>query len=155
MDGVITHVAAIHRRKIRKIRGTTEKLYDLIEQEEEVYEKTRLNEEKKIKEAELYISRFRSKARLASNVQSRVKALAKLEKKEKLEPSNELRFSFGYAPTPAKTVLTANQLNFSYKPEKQAHRGFQPDRGSQGSGLRDRPQRQGQDHPVAVCWLRT
>ncbi len=117
MDGVVTHVAAIHGRKIRKMGGTTTKLYELVEREEDIYEKTRLNEEKKRKETEAYIARFRSKARLASNVQSRVKALAKQEIKEKLERSKDLRFSFGFAPTPAKTLMSVSELGFSYTPE--------------------------------------
>jgi ATP-binding cassette subfamily F protein 3 len=124
MDAVVTHVAAIHRRQVRKMMGITEKLYELIANEEEIYEKTRLNDEKKRKEAELYISRFRSKARLASNVQSRMKALAKQEKLEKLDTIKNLRFSFGYAPTPAKTVMSVSQLNFGYTPEKKLIKDF-------------------------------
>ncbi|MBW1810797.1 MAG: ABC-F family ATP-binding cassette domain-containing protein [Deltaproteobacteria bacterium] len=124
MDGVITHVAAIHRHKIRKVKGSTDKLYELIDCEEEVYEKTRLNEEKKRKEAEAYILRFRSKARLATNVQSRIKALAKIEKKEKLVTHKDLRFSFGFAATPAKTLLSTSGLSFSYTPDRRLIEDF-------------------------------
>ena len=47
MDSVVTHVVAIHRTKAIKIEGNTEKLYNQINQDEEIYEKTRLNQEKK------------------------------------------------------------------------------------------------------------
>ncbi len=124
MDGVVTHVAAIHRHKIRKMKGTTSKLYEIIEQEEDIHEKTRLNEEKKRKEAEAYITRFRAKARLATNVQSRMKALAKMEPLDKLAHIKDLRFSFNYAPTPAKTVMSASRLNFGYTPERRLIRDF-------------------------------
>lgn len=50
MDNVVTHIAGIHRQKIKKIKGDTSKYYLQIAQDEEVYEKTRLNEEKKKKE---------------------------------------------------------------------------------------------------------
>ena len=54
-----THTMAIHRMKMRKVPGTTHKLYEQILEEEEVYEQTRINEEKKRKEIELFINRFR------------------------------------------------------------------------------------------------
>jgi len=82
MDGVVTHVAGIHRRKVKKIEGNTEKFYQQIAQEEEIYEKTRVNDEKRRKEIELFITRFRAKARLAGMVQSRIKTLSKLDKKD-------------------------------------------------------------------------
>ncbi|GHT44055.1 hypothetical protein AGMMS49921_13230 [Endomicrobiia bacterium] len=50
MDSVVTHCAAIHRTKARKIEGGTQKLYEQIEKEEEIYEKTRENVEKKKKQ---------------------------------------------------------------------------------------------------------
>ena len=62
MDGVTTHTMGIHRQKIRKIAGPTHKLYQQILMEEEVYEQTRINEEKKRKEVEQFINRFRAQA---------------------------------------------------------------------------------------------
>src|SRR5512134_3125929 len=62
MDSVTTHTMGIHRRKVRKVTGPTSKYYDQIIQEEEVYEKTRTNEEKKRQQAESFITRFRAQA---------------------------------------------------------------------------------------------
>jgi ATP-binding cassette subfamily F protein 3 len=114
MDRVITHVVAIHRKGIRKIQGNTEKLYSQIAQDEEIYEKTRINDERKQKELEQFISRFRAKARLANLVQSRVKTLAKIEKKNKLESIKDLSFRFRYQPISAKYVMHIDNLSFSY-----------------------------------------
>ncbi len=114
MDSVITDTLGIHRRKVKKIKGNTDKLYNQILKEEEIYEKTRLNDEKKKRETELYINRFRAKARLAGLVQSRIKALDKSEKLEKLEKIKTLDFSFSYEPTPAKVVMNVSDLSFSY-----------------------------------------
>ena len=75
-----------------------------------------MNDEKKRKETELFITRFRAKARLANMVQSRIKTLAKMEKKEKLESTRTLAFSFKSHPFPAKQVLRAEALEFSYTP---------------------------------------
>ncbi|MDY6822940.1 MAG: ABC-F family ATP-binding cassette domain-containing protein [Thermodesulfobacteriota bacterium] len=115
MDGVITHTMGIHRRKIRKIPGNTEKYYGRIMKEEEIHEKTRQNEEKKRRDAEQFISRFRAKARLAGMVQSRIKALEKQENHEKLEQIKTLDFSFNYAPVKAKTLLQIKDLGFAYE----------------------------------------
>ncbi len=114
MDSVITHTMGIHRYKIRKLEGTTEKYYQQILQDEEIYEKTRINDEKKRKEVELFISRFRAKARLASLVQSRIKNLQKKERLEKLDKIETLDFEFHSEEFPAKVMLETHNLTFSY-----------------------------------------
>ena len=114
MDKVITHTMAIHRKKIRKIAGNTGQLYNQIAQDEEVYEKTRINDERRQKEIELFISRFRAKARLANMVQSRIKTLEKMEKRNKLEEIKNLEFSFRSKPFRGKQVMTVEDLTFAY-----------------------------------------
>ena len=117
MDRVVTHVMGIHRQKVRKIAGTTEKYYAQIAQDEEIHEKTRLNDERRRKEVELFISRFRAKARLAGLVQSRVKALQKMEKRNKLEKLRDLEFAFREKPLSGKHTLSARHVGFTYEPE--------------------------------------
>ena len=114
MDKVVTHTLGIHRRKSRKIRGNTLKYYNQIAQEEEVYEKTRINDERRRKEIQQFITRFRAKARLANLVQSRIKTLKKMEKKEKLEALHLLDFSFRSKSFPAKQILACRDLTFGY-----------------------------------------
>jgi ATP-binding cassette subfamily F protein 3 len=116
MDRVVTHVMGIHRQKVRKIAGTTEKYYAQIAQDEEIHEKTRLNDERRRKEVELFISRFRAKARLAGLVQSRVKALQKMEKRNKLEKLRDLEFAFREKPLSGKHALSARHVGFTYEP---------------------------------------
>ena len=114
MDKVVTHVLGIHRKKIRKISGNTEKYYTQIAQDEEVYEKTRQNDERRKKEINQFISRFRAKARLANMVQSRIKTIEKMEKKDKLDQLKTLEFSFRSKPFRGKHVLRAEHQSFSY-----------------------------------------
>ena len=114
MDKIVTHTIGIHRKKVRKIAGNTGKLYTQIAQEEEIYEKTRTKDERRRKQIEVFITRFRAKARLANLVQSRIKTLEKQKKKEKLETIKELDFSFRDKPFRAKYVLSARNLSFSY-----------------------------------------
>ncbi len=124
MDKVITHTLAIHRMKFRKIEGNTEKLYAQIARDEEVYERTRKNDEKRQKEIEQFITRFRAKARLANLVQSRIKTLEKMEKKEKLESVKNLDFSFRAKPLKGKSLLSVSGLVFSYDDKKSIINGL-------------------------------
>jgi ATP-binding cassette subfamily F protein 3 len=114
MDRIVTHTLGIHRKKIRKIAGNTAKYYAQIAQDEEIYEKTRLKDERRAKEVEQFIGRFRAKARLAGMVQSRIKTLAKLEKKEKLHSMRDLEFGFRSLEFRGKHVLSAQGLSFGY-----------------------------------------
>ncbi len=124
MDKVVTHTLGIHRRKLRKVTGDTAKYYDQIAQEEEIYEKTRLNDERKQKEMELFITRFRAKARLAGLVQSRVKSLEKMEKKEKLVSLRNLDFAFAEKPFHHKYALEMKDVHFHYDPARPLFRDF-------------------------------
>jgi len=114
MDSVTTHTMGIHRCKMRKIAGPTQKLYQQILQEEEIHEKTRINDEKKRSEVEEFINRFRAKATKAKAVQSRIKALEKMEKLDKLSDIRTLDFSFKSAPFPGKWLMSATNISFSY-----------------------------------------
>lgn len=114
MDKIVTHTLGIHRRNVRKIPGNTEKYYAQIAQDEEIYEKTRVNDERRRRDIEQFISRFRAKARLANMVQSRVKTLEKQEKREKLETIKALDFSFRGCPFSAKYLSTVRDICFSY-----------------------------------------
>ena len=116
MDKVVTHTVGIHRRKARKIAGDTNKYYSQIAQDEEIYEKTRLNDERRQKEIKQFITRFRAKARLANMVQSRVKTLEKLEKKDKLAQIETLDFSFRSEAFRGKHVLSVRNASFTYDP---------------------------------------
>lgn len=117
MDNVTTHTMGIHRAKIRKIPGSTHKLYDQILQDEEVYEQTRINEEKKRREAEEFINRFRAQANRARAVQSRIKALEKMGKLEKMTEADTLDFQFNAAPFQGKWLLESEDISFSYEPD--------------------------------------
>ena len=117
MNSVTTHTMGIHRRKIRKVAGGTEKFYQQIIQEEEIYEKTRINDERKRGELEQFINRFRAQASRAKAVQSKIRMLEKHEKKGKLVEERNLDFAFKAAPFPGKWLVEIDDLSFSFSEE--------------------------------------
>ncbi len=114
MDDVTTHTMYIHRGDIRKIKGDTTKLYNQVAQDEEIYEKTRVNEDKKRKELEVFINRFRAQASKATLVQSKIKALERMGQKEELAEEATLDFRFCSAPNPGKVLMEVKNLSFHY-----------------------------------------
>ena len=116
MDGVTTHTMGIHRSRIRKIAGPTDKLYQQILMEEEVYEQTRVNEEKKRREVEQFIDRFRAQATRARAVQSKIKALQKRGRLERMAEIKDLDFQFTPAPFTGKYLIEAEGISFSFDP---------------------------------------
>lgn len=114
MDSVTTHTMVIHRCRLRKIPGSTQKLFEQILLEEEVHEKTRINDEKKRKDVEQFINRFRAQANKAKAVQSRIKALQRHERIEKLVDARTLDFSFNAAPFTGKQLLVAETVSFGF-----------------------------------------
>jgi ATP-binding cassette subfamily F protein 3 len=114
MDAVATHIIGIHRKKLRKIRGNTEKYYSQIARDEEIYEKTRIKDERRRREIDQFIRRFRAKARLANLVQSRIKLLAKTTQHEKLEKIKSLDFSFRSLPFSGKYLVNSRDISFGY-----------------------------------------
>ncbi len=114
MDSVVTHIVGIHRKNVKKCTGLTGNYYERVSKEEEVYEKQRINIEKKHKKTNEFINKFRAKARRASLVQSRVKRIRKEQELEKLDKISTLSFSFNFASFPAKYVMDIADLSFSY-----------------------------------------
>ena len=118
MDQVTTHTACIHRQKLKKVPGPTVKLYEQILLEEEVHEKTRINDIKKREKMDVFINRFRAKASKATVVQSRIKMRDKLPNLEELSSIESLDFDFRYEPFAAKVMMEVENLKFGFDPGK-------------------------------------
>jgi len=117
MDSVTTHTMAIHRWRIKKVNGPTEKVYQQLLMEEEIYNKTRINDEIKRKEVEQFINRFRAKATKAKAVQSRIKALEKKERHEELSEIRNLEFTFNSSPFTGRQLMEIHDLAFGFNLE--------------------------------------
>ncbi|MFA6170200.1 MAG: ABC-F family ATP-binding cassette domain-containing protein [Candidatus Margulisiibacteriota bacterium] len=118
MNSVTTHTLGLHRLKTKKIEGDTAKLFEQIATEEESYGKTLQKEQKKREEAMEFINRFRAQAARASLVQSRIKALEKMGKKEELVKITELGFRFNSVEFEANYLMRAENITFGYSPDR-------------------------------------
>ncbi len=118
MNSITTHTIAIHRKKIKKIEGDTIKMYEQIATEEEVYERSRQKEEKVRQKTQEFIDRFRAQAARASLVQSRIKALEKMGKKEELASITELGFRFNAADFHSQYMMQVKDISFGYEPSR-------------------------------------
>jgi ATP-binding cassette subfamily F protein 3 len=117
MDEVTTHTMGIWRQKLVKVKGNSEKYFEQLIAEEEVYEKTRQNIERKRKDLEEFVNRFKAKASKATQAQSRMKMLEKMTSLEELAAIATLDFSFHYKECPGKILLELKDLSFGYTDE--------------------------------------
>lgn len=119
MDEIIDHTIIIYRGSSIKITGNTQDMYDKIATDEETYEKSRINLNKKKEQIQKYIDRFRYKARLAGGVQSKIKMVEKMGEMEKLANIESLDFDFKYQEfTGNANMVNVDNLFFGYDKDK-------------------------------------
>lgn len=114
MKTVCNSTMGIHRQKLIKVTGNYSKYKNKIAEDEALYESTRLNQEKKIKEAEAFVERFKAKASKATQAQSRQKMLDKMQEFDALENIKNLDFKFNYKEIHAKELGQIEGLSFGY-----------------------------------------
>lgn len=114
LDSTCTHTLGVHRQKVYKVDGGTQKLFSLILEEEGRYEKTRQNLEKKKSHAEAFVKRFGAKASKATQAESRKKMIAKMPVLEELAHLYHLDFNFNFKAFPGQKMVQAEHLSFSY-----------------------------------------
>lgn len=117
MNSVCDSIGGIYLRKFKKVKGTTHKYYEQLQMEQEVQEKAKANQDKKIKHMQNFVDKYRAKARGASQAQSRLKALQKMEDLNLEEDQAFINFRFHYAQFPAKILCEVKDVSFAY-PEK-------------------------------------
>ncbi len=118
MNSVTTHTVAIHRGKMRRMPGSTTKIYEILAQDEEIHEKTRVNSQKARRQQERFIDRFRAKASKARQVQSRIKQLSKQEKLDELDAISTLEFQFRSAAFSGAYLLQCSDVTFGYEEDQ-------------------------------------
>ena len=114
MDSVTTHTMGIHRGRLIKIKGPTDNYYTQLLIKEELHEKTRQNQETKIRELQRFVNRFGAKASKAAQAKSKQRQIERIKLLSELRSEYTLGFCFNFKPTPAKILMEVRDLAFSY-----------------------------------------
>ena len=114
MDAVTTHTMGLTRKTLNILEGDTHKFYQQLKDNEELYEKQKLSQDKKVKELEEFIAKNKARASTAAQAQSKVKLLEKMDRMDNLRFDNTLKFNFNFKDTPAKILLDIKDLSFGY-----------------------------------------
>jgi len=117
MDGVCNHTMGIIRRDLFLIAGDTHRFYDQLAENEELYAKQKVSQDKKVKELEEFIAKNKARASTAALAQSKVKQLEKMDRMEDIGFDSTLKFDFQYKDTPAKVLLDVQDISFGYTPD--------------------------------------
>ncbi|MEA3512470.1 MAG: ABC-F family ATP-binding cassette domain-containing protein [Campylobacterota bacterium] len=117
MDAVSTHTMGLNRKSLSIIEGGTRKFYEQLKSEDELHEKQKASQDRKVKELEDFIAKNKARASTAAQAQSKVKLLEKMEIIDTLESENRLKFDFNFKETPAKVLLDIKDISFGYKKE--------------------------------------
>lgn len=115
LDKIVNRIAEIEYQRLTIYTGNYSDY--LIEKEErrEIQQNAFKNQEKYIKEQERFIERFRAKASKASAVQSRVKALEKLNRVDAVEgPLAAIRVKFAVDKQPGRIISHLNIKRKAY-----------------------------------------
>ena len=114
MDAVSTHTMGLTRKTLNILAGDTHKFYQQLKDDEELYEKLKISQDKKVKELEEFIAKNKARASTAAQAQSKVKLLEKMDRLDTLGFENTLKFNFNFKETPAKVLLDIKNLSFGY-----------------------------------------
>ena len=114
MDKVTTHTMGIVRKNLILIKGNTHKFYAHVKEQDELYAKQKINQDKKIKELEVFIAKNKTRAATAALAQSKVKQLEKIKRFDDLSNEVALDFDFNYKETPTKIVMEVENFAFGY-----------------------------------------
>lgn len=115
LDKIVNKIAELEYEKLTLYTGNYSDY--LVEKEErrELQQNAFKNQEKYIKEQERFIERFRAKASKASAVQSRIKALEKLDRVDAVDgPLSAIKIRFAVDRQPGRVISKLNILKKAY-----------------------------------------
>lgn len=115
IDRMVNQIAELRSQKLFMYPGNYEKYIEMREEQLELQQKTYDSQQRQIAQTERFIERFRAKATKARQVQSRVKALDKIDRVDAPDSdAPEMSFRFPDPPRCGKVVLTIENLLKTY-----------------------------------------
>jgi ATP-binding cassette subfamily F protein 3 len=123
LDKMVNQIAELGHGKIIIYKGNYSHYLDEKEQRSAALQKQRELQKAEIKRIQAYIDRFRAKASKASEVQSRIKQLAKFELVPERERTKKIHFRFPQSQRSGKDVIIVRDLGKAYG-QKQVFSGI-------------------------------
>lgn len=114
VNSVTNRTLEIFLNKLTNFKGNYDAYLNFKEERDELLENQYELQQKKIKETEKFIERFRYKATKAKQVQSRIKQLEKIELLELPSDKKEIRIGFPEAPPSGKMNIELKNLSKSF-----------------------------------------
>ncbi|HYP22462.1 MAG TPA: ABC-F family ATP-binding cassette domain-containing protein [Actinomycetota bacterium] len=115
INGIATKVVEIDRARLTTYTGNYEAFVRQRAERARLAEAAAVNQQRKTAQTQAFIDRFRYKASKAKQVQSRVKALEKMEKAEGPgRRQRTMKLAFPQPPRPGRVVLDLAGVGFSY-----------------------------------------
>ena len=118
LDRLCTEILSIEGGKLVPYTGNYTSFVDQRTARMEMLEQAKRSQDRKLAKTEAFIDRFRYKATKATQVQSRIKQLAKVERIELEEAYKSISFTFPESRKGGSTVLVAEGLAKAYGPVK-------------------------------------
>lgn len=115
LDNVITKTVDVTQNQLVTYEGN----YSFYQQEKELRQEIQQNafenQQQKIKQTERFIERFKAKATKARQVQSRVKALERMDMiEEVVDDTAAVNFKFRFSQQPGRYIINLNHVSKSY-----------------------------------------
>jgi ATP-binding cassette subfamily F protein 3 len=114
MDALVDRVVEIDQRKLASYKGTYSEYESARVVAREQLAAAKRNQDRKIADTEKFVERFRYKATKARQVQSRVKALEKVDRIELPEERQRVRFKFPQPPRTGDEVIALEGVAKAY-----------------------------------------
>ncbi|HEX8041409.1 MAG TPA: ABC-F family ATP-binding cassette domain-containing protein [Chryseosolibacter sp.] len=117
LDNVVSKIVEVTQQQLVTYEGNYSHYLEEKALREEIQQNAYENQQQKIRQTERFIERFRAKATKARQVQSRVKALERMDKiEEVVDDTAAVNFRFKFSQQPGRFIVTLNNISKSYGP---------------------------------------
>ena len=119
LDNTVNTIVEVTGSKLVSYAGNYEFFVEEKALRNEIQKGAYENQQQAIKQTELFITRFKAKATKARQVQSRVKALERLDKIDAVEDDNaKVNFKFNFGTQPGRFIMTLDNVTKAYGSKK-------------------------------------
>ena len=115
LDNVVTKIVDVTQQQLISYEGNYSFYLEEKELREEIQQNAFENQQQKIRQTERFIERFRAKSTKARQVQSRVKALDRMERiEEVVQDTAAVNFKFTFNQQPGRYIVTLEDVSKTY-----------------------------------------